>query len=213
MLSEFQPETLKALIKQSLTGRRGSFHVTRLFMYKHLRDKLKDHDGPDKHCLAISHSKRLGQILGLNRCKYGEANYPEYRVDDLKLDSERFNFCVSDQVFEHVEGNPFTAFAETVRVVKPGGFVCHTTCFINPIHRVPKDFWRFTPDALALLATSARCDVIDVGGWGNREAWAMINLGYRMTPIPDDEMHPLYKLAMRNEPSWPIVTWVIARKP
>jgi hypothetical protein len=93
MLSQFHPETVKALIEQSLKGHSCSSHITRLIMYKHLRDKLKDHDGPDKYCLAISHSKSLGQLLGLTRCKYEEANYPEYRVDDLKLDSESFNFC------------------------------------------------------------------------------------------------------------------------
>jgi Methyltransferase domain len=121
MCSQFQPETVKALIEQSLKGHSRSFHLTRLFMYKHLSGKLQDHDGPDKCCLTISYSKSLGQLLGLTRCKYEEANYPEYRVDDLKLGSGRFNFCVSDQVFQHVEGNPFTAFAETVRVLKPGG--------------------------------------------------------------------------------------------
>jgi hypothetical protein len=40
-------------------------------------------------------------------------------------------------------------------VLRPGGLVCHTTWFIDPTHAAPKDLWRFTPDALRLLAEGA----------------------------------------------------------
>jgi hypothetical protein len=39
----------------------------------------------------------------------------------------------------------------------------------------------------------------------------LINLGSHDSD-PEDESHPLYKLAMRNERAWPIVTWIIARR-
>jgi hypothetical protein len=90
--------------------------------------------------------------------------------------------------------------------------VCHTTCFINERHGNPKDFWRFTPDALQLLATSCNCKTTELGGWGNREAWALIEAGFRSMPIPDDAENPIYELATRNEVDWPIVVWVIAQK-
>jgi 2-polyprenyl-3-methyl-5-hydroxy-6-metoxy-1,4-benzoquinol methylase len=45
---------------------------------------------------------------------------------------------VSDQVLEHVVGDPQTAIDETLRVLRPGGIVIHTTCFMNPIHGAPE---------------------------------------------------------------------------
>ena len=57
-------------------------------------------------------------------------------------------------VLEHVEGNPFAPVRESLRVVRPGGAIVHTTCLLNPVHREPGDFWRFTPDGLALICRS-----------------------------------------------------------
>lgn len=68
-------------------------------------------------------------------------------------------------------------------MVRPGAFVVHTTCFINPIHGAPNDYWRFTPHALRLLFA-------DAATW-----------------------HPPHRAAIRNDPEWPIVTWIVARKP
>lgn len=210
----FSDSTIKELIAHALKNASGpnDWHITRTAMYKALRGKFAAHDSESKNCLAISNSGWFGKILGLTKVKYTLANYPEENIINLSFQDQSFDFVVSDQVFEHIEGNPFVAFAETARVAKPGGLICHTTCFINEIHGVPKDFWRFTPDALALLATSSGCDVVETGSWGNREAWALIHAGFRMAKIPEDETHPLYRLATRNEKEWPIVTWVIAKK-
>lgn len=212
MRDRLEVSTIKELIAFALGSGQGTFHITRLAMYKALRARLSEHDLPGSRCLSVSHSNALGKILGLANCSFEEANFPEHSILALPHASNSYDFCVSDQVLEHVEGDPFTAFSESARVVKPGGFVCHTTCMINPIHGVPNDFWRFTPDALRLLATSSGCDVIEADGWGNREAWALIDLGFRFAPIPPDENNPIHRLAMRNEPNWPISTWVIARK-
>ena len=32
------------------------------------------------------------------------------------------------------------------------------------------------------------------------------------TAVPHAKWHPFHKLAMKNDPNWPIVTWVVARK-
>ena len=55
-------------------------------------------------------------------------------------------------------------------------------------------------------------DVVEVGGWGNRMVWVVEALGLRFQPVPHDARHPLHKLAVFDEPAWPVVTWVIARK-
>jgi SAM-dependent methyltransferase len=190
-----------------------TFHITRLSMYKDLKGRLKDFDSSDKLCLSISDSNGLGEVLGLEETKSIVANYPEYQIQSLNFPDNSFDFCISDQVFEHIEGNPFKAFSETARILKRGGFVCHTTCFINEVHGAPKDFWRFTPDALSLMANECGLEVTVLGGWGNREVIPLMNSDFRFSPIPDDPANPIYELATKNEPDWPISTWIIAKKP
>ncbi len=208
-------ETVKALIQWSLAKSPPSgAHITRFSMYRALQGCLAEHDGEAKTALAISHSAQFGRgVLGLARTRFTEANFPEHDMASLGFETGSFDFCVSDQVLEHVEGDPFVAFAESARVVRSGGFVCHTTCFINEVHEVPKDFWRFTPRALTLLAERSGCRTVTAAGWGNVEAWALIQAGFRFAPIPTDPGHPLHIIATRNDPAWPIVVWVVARKP
>ncbi len=190
-------------------------HITRLSMYKALKNAFHDVCRPGMNCLAISDSIKFGQnILGLKDIKFVAADYPGHNILDLKFPSESFDFCISDQVLEHVEGDPLKAFSETARVIRRGGYVCHTTCFINQVHGVPKDFWRFTPGALELLAKSCGLQPTLVGGWGNREVGGLLSRNdLRFMPIPDDPANPIYKLAVRNEADWPIVVWIIAKKP
>jgi SAM-dependent methyltransferase len=206
--------TVKALIQWSLdTGGDKGFHITRYSMYNALRNCLAEHDSPDKTALAISLSRPFGQdILGLRRTRFTDANYPECNMMDLPFEDSSFDFCMSDQVLEHVEGDPVIAFRESARVVRPGGFICHTTCFINEVHGVPKDFWRFTPEALGLMARLSGCKIVIAAGWGNREAWGIMRHGFRFTGIPNDTKHPLHVVATRNETDVPIAVWVVAEK-
>jgi hypothetical protein len=96
-------------------------------------------------------------------------------------------------------------------VLKPGGIAVHTTCFINPIHDAPADYWRFTPEALRHLARGFG-EIIAADGWGNRAVWLVDAVGLRMMPIPHAPWHPLHRIATRNDALWPVVTWIVARK-
>jgi ubiquinone/menaquinone biosynthesis C-methylase UbiE len=186
-------------------------HITRYFMYKRLRavgDTLKNKGGD---VLAISRSHNLCDVLGLQDVRITEANFPEQSLLDLTFPDESFDFVLSDQVLEHVEGDPQRAVNESWRVLRRGGIALHTTCFINPIHEYPKDFWRFTPKALELLATRFS-RIIACEGWGNFEAWLVIRDNLRFDGIPHVAWHPLHRLAMKNDPEWPIVTWIVAEK-
>lgn len=141
-----------------------------------------------------------------------EANHPESDMLALRIPSESFDFCVSDQVLEHIQGNPIAAFEESVRVTKTNGYVAHTTCFMNEIHETPDDFWRFTPNALKMMAGQCGLTVLDCGGWGNKDVWSFMELGFRTARVPIDPSHPICKMAMKNDASIPIVTWVVAQK-
>lgn len=208
-------QTTSQLVEMALSGPgQKTWWITRLAMYKALQNTFSSFDNTTTECLAISHSEQFGRdVLGLKRSRFVSADYPKCNILDLQFNDAEFDFCISDQVLEHIHGNPFKAFSETARVIKPGGLICHTTCFINVVHGAPSDFWRFTPDALKLMAEDSGLEVKTVGGWGNREAQGLVNSKYRFHKIPEDPKNPIYQLAMRNEPDYPVVTWIVARKP
>lgn len=160
----------------------------------------------------MSHSRPLVAIVGLSDAEVVEANYPDHNITSLSaFDANTFDFVVSDQVLEHIEGDPRRAFEESLRVLKPGGIAIHTTCFINPIHADPSDLWRFTPAGLRNLASDFT-EVVEVGGWGNRGVWIVEWLGLRMAPVPHAAWHPLHKIAVVNNELWPVMTWIVVRK-
>ncbi len=186
-------------------------HITRYFMYEHLKNVGETLSCQEGDVLSISHSKVLCEVLNIKPKSFIEANYPEHNFLSLQFPNESFDFVLSDQVLEHVEGEPQQAFNESWRVLRPGGFVLHTTCFINPIHGAPSDYWRFTPEALRLLGMNFS-RIIDCGGWGNFEAWLLIRDGLRFDGIPHAKWHPLHRIATNNDAEWPIVTWILAQK-
>ena len=101
---------LRAITRASLEGTEvGAHHLTRFAMYKALGGALAAHDGPGRRCLAISSSSRLVRLLGLKSVRIAAANYPEHSLLALKFRDATFDFCVSDQVLEHVAGDPFQA--------------------------------------------------------------------------------------------------------
>ena len=209
----FSESFLKSIIAEALkTSSPSGWNVTRHYMYLKLHDSLRTYDGSGRQCLSISHSEFLAKLLGLRNTQLIEANYPEHDLLNLDFPDDAFEFCVSDQVLEHIEGNPYTAFQESVRVTRPGGFIVHTTCFMNEIHQTPNDYWRFTPDALRLIAETCQTTVLECGGWGNKDVWRFMELGFRTVPVPSDPSHPVCQMAMKNDDSVPIHTWVVAQK-
>jgi SAM-dependent methyltransferase len=179
-------------------------------MYQHLA-RFRQAPSPSAKVLSISHSNGLCDVLGLDRQSRTEANYPAVSMLSLPYPDNSFDYVVSDQVLEHVEGDPQRAIDETFRVLRPGGRAIHATCFMNPIHEAPGDFWRFTPAALRILCRKLST-VVECGGWGNPYVWVVVWLGLRFDGVPEAKWHPLHRLANRNHPEWPIVTWVIAQK-
>jgi len=185
-------------------------HITRYYMYRRLEEVVR-HEHASGRILSISGSLRLCTLFELHDSKITEVNYPDTSILHLPFPDDEFHHVVSDQVLEHVEGDPQTAIDETWRVIQPGGLAVHTTCFVNPLHLEPGDFWRFSPDALRFLCRRFS-RIVDVGGWGNPYVWLVTSLGLRHEGIPEARWHPLHKLAMLNDERWPIVTWVVAEK-
>lgn len=195
--------------------RHEGIHITRYSMYTALHQVLAEQPegrvrGEGLTALALSASGSLCRRIGLQSAAIEETSFPEVDLLDLAYEDATFDVVVSDQVLEHIAGDPYQAMGEAFRVLKPGGLAVHTTCFMNPVHRVPVDHWRFTPEALALLCPDA--EVLEAGGWGNAAAVMMLALGLRETKVPTARWHPVRWAATHNDDAWPIVTWVVARK-
>lgn len=98
--------------------------------------------------------------------------------------TDRYDVCIANAVFEHLE-RPWIAAKEIARILAPGG-VCHIgTHQTFPLHGYPKDYFRFSADALALIFSDAGLEVLTVGysyrtkiivpsellSWFRRNAW------------------------------------------
>lgn len=86
-------------------------------------------------------------------------------VADLhQLPSEwtgRFDAFVAMAVFEHL-ARPWIAAQEVERVLAPGGVCYVSTHQTFPLHGYPKDFFRFSTEALALIFADAGLEVVAV---------------------------------------------------
>ena len=203
---------LRNILRLSCLGSEKGPHITRYYMYQHLGQVVQTLGTRSGRMLSISHSQKLCDLFGANNnFEISEANYPDCNMLSLPFADGEFDVVVSDQVLEHLEGNPQQAIDESYRVLKEGGIAIHTTCLLNPIHSEPGDFWRFTPDGLRLLSKKFS-QIIDCSGFGNAWLWIVVWLGLRFEPIPKAAWHPLNRLATLNDHSCPVSTWIVARK-
>lgn len=161
--------------------------------------------------LGISGIENFRQLINSN-AEILEVQYPEVDMQNLPLEDNIFDFVISDQVIEHLE-NPGKAIAESYRVLKKSGIAIYTTCFINYIHFGPKDFWRFSPDALRYLCKDFS-EILQCEGWGNRIAILLCFLSdrFRGMNIPETKNSIRHLIASYNEERYPVVTWIIAKK-
>ena len=75
------------------------------------------------------------------------------RIEDvhrLTFASESVGTVVALETLEHV-ADPIRAVQEMWRVLRPGGVLAISSLMFFPIHEHPSDYWRFTPEAFALL--------------------------------------------------------------
>lgn len=162
--------------------------------------------------LGISGIDDIKFLIDRENSKIVDAHYPDVDMERLPYKDECFDCVISDQVIEHLE-NPGKAIDESYRVLKKGGTAIHTTCFMNYYHPAPKDFWRFSPDALRSLCKEFT-EILQCEGWGNRMALLLCFLGdrFRAMEIPDTKFSVRRFVATYNENRYPISTWIIAKK-
>ena len=71
-------------------------------------------------------------------------------IDNIPRPDNTFDAIICLAVLEHVEV-PEQCVREFFRVVKPGGIVIASVPFLQPEHKVPTDFQRYTKDGLSTL--------------------------------------------------------------
>lgn len=81
-------------------------------------------------------------------------------VDDKSIDTV---FCCS--VLEHIP-EPWLAFAELKRIVRPGGHVILSVPFIYYLHGAPHDYFRFTRYGVTEMATKAGFEIAELKASG-----------------------------------------------
>jgi SAM-dependent methyltransferase len=114
-----------------------------------------------------------------------------------------FDLVICEQVLEHVP-DPITAVDTLRRLCRDTGHVYVSTPFLVRLHRKGSggDYWRFTPDGMALLLCSRGLQPVEVSSWGNRKA-IVANFERWTRHLPWQ--------SLRNEPQLPAMVWALAR--
>jgi SAM-dependent methyltransferase len=106
-------------------------------------------------------------------------NAPAVDVHDLSGYPENtYDFVVLDEILEHVE-RPWLAVEQIRRILKGGGCLITSSPFMIAEHKVPRDYWRFTKDGLAVLL--GEYSRIETHSWGNRGSVSYLMNGMMVT--------------------------------
>lgn len=118
----------------------------------------------------------------------------------LPLDDASVDLVLSGSMMEHCEFF-WLAFAEMMRVVKPGGYAFVIAPSTGPIHLHPVDCYRFYPDGYRALAKYANCKLVDV--WlDERPPWNDLVGVFARHSVPSRGVEPSARSAF-PEPQHP----------
>lgn len=138
-------------------------------------------------------------------------DYPQYDVclgafrDDAGA-VRQFDMIIADQVWEHID-RPYAATRAVYDMLRPGGYFYVAVPFFVRYHPYPVDCSRWTARGLKNLLIEGGFDenLVQSDQWGNLDA-ARKDCARRWTkhvPGQDD---------LRNDPSFPIVSWALGQK-
>lgn len=101
---------------------------------------------------------------------------------ELPFDDGIFQRVECEDVLDRVE-HPERVMGEIERVLAPGGFVHIVAPFCHPSHGGPKDFRRYTPDGLRMMA--GKLTVVKTG-WrtGPAATWIAFTLEFAQMLLP-----------------------------
>jgi SAM-dependent methyltransferase len=83
-------------------------------------------------------------------------------IHNLAFANESVDAVFCTGTLEHIN-NPHQAMREIYRILKPNGIVHIEVPFIQPFHKDPEDYWRWTLDGLRLFAVQHNFEEIRSG--------------------------------------------------
>jgi SAM-dependent methyltransferase len=124
-------------------------------------------------------------------------------VEALPYPDSSFGTVVAMSAFEHVP-RFWKGFEEAYRVLRPGGALLVCCPFYFHLHEHPRDYWRFSPDAMALLLQDYPDKIIGWHGPKSRpaEVWAVAFREGR--PPLTVECHRRYQQALSRHARMPL---------
>lgn len=197
----------------SILGLPTGAHLTRYSMYRELAATVDPYVGSGvSRTLSISGSEALITVLGVRARDVDHASFPQHDLRDLHaIDDDSYDLVVSDQVPEHIEGEPRGCRGgESPRRASGGSGRTHHLLH-EPGQPSSGGFLAIQP-RVSQMATERRRRDRRRGlgkplGRPYHGNWLALRAGTGRT------MAPLQRIATWNDPDWPIVAWVVARKP
>lgn len=118
-------------------------------------------------------------------------------IHNIPLKKETYDTVVALQVIEHCQ-NPKKAIQEMIRITKPKGTIIISAPFIFYYHKSPKDYYRFTEDALKDLTKNTKNRKIIPQGNRIITIWQLLSKG-KHQPIMH-LLNPLIKKLDNKKP-------------
>jgi ubiquinone/menaquinone biosynthesis C-methylase UbiE len=106
-----------------------------------------------------------------------------------------FDCAYSGAVIEHLD-DPQTMFAETFRVLAPGGHAIFTAPQSFHLHEEPRDYFRFTKYGLARMCERAGFEVIELAPLSGFLVTFGFELGYWLRGVGRGPLKPFARLAV-----------------
>eukprot|EP00928_Gymnodinium_smaydae_P016475 TRINITY_DN16184_c0_g1_i1.p1 TRINITY_DN16184_c0_g1~~TRINITY_DN16184_c0_g1_i1.p1 ORF type:complete len:524 (+),score=109.45 TRINITY_DN16184_c0_g1_i1:49-1572(+) len=133
-----------------------------------------------------------------------------YRADILRanetMPAESFFLVACLQVFEHLR-RPWEAMHQLRYLLEPGGYVAWSAPAVSPLHGVPDDYYRYTPQGAVSLAVDAGLDVVELYAPGDAGLVAGLALGVTAPYYRFDEM------TRDGKSQWPMMIFMLLRRP
>jgi SAM-dependent methyltransferase len=126
--------------------------------------------------------------IGVDWPAPSQPSFPDIVADAnrLPLRKDSVDSVIATEIMEHLE-SPSVFLDELARVLKPGGILVLTVPFLEPLHEIPRDFYRFTPFSLERLCQESGFRVEQIL---KRGKWASVVIGSLIPQILYDKARP-----------------------
>ncbi|MCK4248154.1 MAG: methyltransferase domain-containing protein [Candidatus Omnitrophica bacterium] len=138
---------------------------------KYVHDTIKKYDpgniildagaGPEPNYYAPLFPGKTFHRLDVEQ---NETNTIDYIADLYALPADLYGQYTTVLSLETLEHLPFPALAirNMTNLLKPGGLFILSSITSWPIHRHPKDYWRFLPDGFELLLSASPLKILEI---------------------------------------------------